>query len=64
MLTNRRPSPQDERAAREARRLRAAELFAQGRRYKALPLASHGSCIRRSVALNSWSMTFNVRSIA
>jgi transposase len=31
MPTNRRPSPQDERAAREARRLRAAELFAQGR---------------------------------
>ena len=31
MPTTRRPSPQDERAAREARRLRAAELFAQGR---------------------------------
>ena len=31
MPTNRRPSPQDERAAREARRLRAALLFAQGR---------------------------------
>jgi transposase len=30
MPTNRRPRPQDERAAREARRLRAAELFAQG----------------------------------
>jgi transposase len=30
MPTTRRPSPQDERAAREARRLRAAELFAQG----------------------------------
>jgi transposase len=30
MPTNRRPSPQDERSAREARRLRAAELFAQG----------------------------------
>ena len=31
MPTTRRPSPQDERAVREARRLRAAELFAQGR---------------------------------
>jgi transposase len=31
MPTTRRPSPQDERAAREARRLRAAELFAKGR---------------------------------
>jgi transposase len=31
MPTTRRPSPQDDRAAREARRLRAAELFAQGR---------------------------------
>jgi transposase len=31
MPTTRRPSPADERAAREARRLRAAELFAQGR---------------------------------
>jgi transposase len=31
MPTTRRPSPQDERAAREARRLQAAELFAQGR---------------------------------
>jgi transposase len=31
MPTNRRPSPQDERAALEARRLRAAALFAQGR---------------------------------
>jgi transposase len=31
MPTTRRPSPQAERAAREARRLRAAELFAQGR---------------------------------
>jgi transposase len=31
MPTIRRPSPADERAAREARRLRAAELFAQGR---------------------------------
>jgi transposase len=30
MPTTRRPSPQSERAAREARRLRAAELFAQG----------------------------------
>jgi transposase len=30
MPTTRRPSPADERAAREARRLRAAELFAQG----------------------------------
>jgi hypothetical protein len=33
-------------------------------RYKALPLASHGSCIRRWVVLSSWSITFNVRSIA
>jgi hypothetical protein len=33
-------------------------------RYKALPLESHGSCIRRWVALSSWSMTCNVRSIA
>ena len=31
MPTTRRPSPQDERAAREARRLQAARLFAQGR---------------------------------
>ena len=31
MPTNRRPRPAEERAAREARRLRAAELFAQGR---------------------------------
>jgi transposase len=31
MSTTRRPSPQDERAALEARRLQAAELFAQGR---------------------------------
>jgi transposase len=31
MPTIRRPSPQEERAAREARRLQAAELFAQGR---------------------------------
>jgi transposase len=31
MPTTRHPSPQDERAAREARRLRAAELFAKGR---------------------------------
>jgi transposase len=31
MPTTRRPSPQEERAAREARRLQAAELFAQGR---------------------------------
>jgi transposase len=31
MPTRRRPSPAEERAAREARRLRAAELFAQGR---------------------------------
>jgi transposase len=31
MPTTRRPSPQDERAAREARRLQAAELFTQGR---------------------------------
>jgi transposase len=31
MPTTRHPSPQDERAAREARRLQAAELFAQGR---------------------------------
>jgi transposase len=31
MPTNRRPSPQDARIARETRRLRAAELFAQGR---------------------------------
>jgi hypothetical protein len=31
MPTNRRPSPQDERVAREAPRLRAAELFVQGR---------------------------------
>jgi transposase len=31
MPTTRRPPPADERAAREARRLRAAELFAQGR---------------------------------
>jgi transposase len=31
MPTKRRPSPQDERAALEARRLRAGELFAQGR---------------------------------
>lgn len=31
MPTNRRPNPADERAVREARRLRAAELFAQGR---------------------------------
>jgi transposase len=31
MPTTRRPRPADERAAREARRLRAAELFAQGR---------------------------------
>ena len=31
MPTTRRPSPQDERAARETRRLRAAELFAAGR---------------------------------
>jgi transposase len=31
MPTNRRPSPAEERAAREARRLQAAELFAQGR---------------------------------
>jgi transposase len=31
MPTTRRPSPQDERAALEARRLQAAELFAQGR---------------------------------
>ena len=31
MPTTRRPSPQDERVAREARRLRAAELYAQGR---------------------------------
>jgi transcriptional regulator with XRE-family HTH domain len=30
MPTNRRPSPAEERAAREARRLQAAELFAQG----------------------------------
>jgi transposase len=30
MPTTRRPSPQDERAAREARRLQAAELYAQG----------------------------------
>jgi hypothetical protein len=33
-------------------------------RYKALPLASHGSGIRRWVALSSWSMTCNLRSIA
>jgi hypothetical protein len=32
-------------------------------RYKALPLVSHGSCIRRWVALSSWSMTCNVRCI-
>jgi transposase len=31
MPTTRRPSPQEVRVAREARRLRAAELFAQGR---------------------------------
>jgi transposase len=31
MPTTRRPSPQEERAAREARRLQAAELFTQGR---------------------------------
>jgi len=31
MPTRRRPSPAEERAAREARRLQAAELFAQGR---------------------------------
>jgi transposase len=31
MPTTRRPSPQDERVAREARRLQAAELFAQSR---------------------------------
>jgi DNA-binding XRE family transcriptional regulator len=31
MPTNRRPSPAEERAARQARRLHAAELFAQGR---------------------------------
>jgi transposase len=31
MPTNRRPRPAEERAAREARRLRAADLFAQGR---------------------------------
>jgi transposase len=31
MPTRRRPSPAEERAAREVRRLRAAELFAQGR---------------------------------
>jgi transposase len=31
MPTRRRPSPADERAAREARRLQAAELFDQGR---------------------------------
>jgi transposase len=31
MPTTRRPSPQDERAALEARRLQAAELLAQGR---------------------------------
>jgi transposase len=31
MPTRRRPSPAEERATREARRLRAAELFAQGR---------------------------------
>jgi transposase len=31
MPTTRRPSPQEERAAREARRLQAAQLFAQGR---------------------------------
>src|SRR4029453_18549196 len=31
MPTTPRPSPQDERAVREARRVRAAELFAQGR---------------------------------
>src|SRR5687768_4314891 len=31
MPTNRRSRPADERAAREARRLHAAELFAQGR---------------------------------
>ena len=31
MPTTRRPSPQDERAALETRRLQAAELFAQGR---------------------------------
>jgi transposase len=31
MPTTRRPSPQAERATREARRLQAAELFAQGR---------------------------------
>ena len=30
MPTNRRPNPAEERAARQARRLRAAELFAQG----------------------------------
>ena len=31
MPTTRRPRPEEQRAAREARRLRAAELFAQGR---------------------------------
>jgi transposase len=31
MPTNRRPSPDEDRAARQARRMRAAELFAQGR---------------------------------
>jgi transposase len=31
MPTRRRPSPAEQRAAREARRLQAAELFAQGR---------------------------------
>jgi transposase len=30
MPTNRRPNPAEERAARQTRRLRAAELFAQG----------------------------------
>jgi transposase len=31
MPTTRRPSPDEDRAARQARRMRAAELFAQGR---------------------------------
>lgn len=31
MPTTRRPSPAEQRAAREARRLRAAELFVQGK---------------------------------
>jgi len=50
MPTTRRPSPAEQRAAREARRLQAAELFAQGHTPKPRSPASWASPVRPSAA--------------